>query len=419
MSRRAVAIVGVGADGCASLSARAYAAVESAAVLAGGRRQLDFFPQFRGERVVLEGGIKAALERLEERAQEDHVCVLASGDPMFFGVGALLARRFGRDHVEVHPQPSAVQWAFARIGVKWDDAEVLSAHGRSLEGFAARVRRASKVACFTDADHDPARLAQHLIDHGEDDLIAWVGENLAGPDERVRRFTLEELAGERGFAPLNMLVLLREDTAWRPPPAVAYRDEEAYAKRVPKKGLITKREVRALSLATLQIRPDSVVWDIGAGSGAVAIEAAELCPKGRVYAVEVDPEGCALCRVNARAMGADHVRVIEGRAPDCLADLEDPDAVFVGGSKGAMDAIVAIGLERLRPGGRLVVNAVTLDNVHEAYQAFRSRGLTPEVTLLQISRGAPLARYVRYEALNPIHILAVTRPDEGPARASA
>jgi precorrin-6Y C5,15-methyltransferase (decarboxylating) len=129
-----------------------------------------------------------------------------------------------------------------------------------------------------------------------------------------------------------------------------------------------------------------------------------------VYAVEVDPEGVAICRENARAHGADNVVVVAGRAPEALAELEAPDAVFVGGSKGSMEDIVAVALDRLKPGGRLVVNAITLDNVGEAYRVLRGRGLTPEVTLLNIARGEPLAQYLRYEALNPIHIFAVTKP---------
>jgi precorrin-6Y C5,15-methyltransferase (decarboxylating) len=186
--------------------------------------------------------------------------------------------------------------------------------------------------------------------------------------------------------------------------------EETFAKRMPKNGLITKREVRLLSLAALGIAPDAIGWDLGAGSGSVAIEAALLAPRGHVYAIEIDPEGVAICRENVRTHGVDNVRVVEGRAPDALLGLDAPDAVFIGGSKGSMDAIVACSFEALRPGGRLVVNAVTLENVAEAYASFRGRGLDPEVTLVQIARGVPLARYQRYEALNPIHILAVEKP---------
>jgi precorrin-6Y C5,15-methyltransferase (decarboxylating) len=254
-----------------------------------------------------------------------------------------------------------------------------------------------------------------MVEHGETGWTAWVCENLAGPGERVRRFDVATLAQATDVGPLNVLLLVRDDKGWRPPSMVPFLHEDAFAKRIPKKGLITKREVRLLSLAALGIRPDSVVWDIGAGSGSVAIEAALLAPEGRVYAVEVDPEGVEICRDNVKTHAVDNVDVIAGRAPEALADLDHPDAVFVGGSKGSMEEIIDVVLARLKPGGRLVVNAITLENAGEAYQSFRRRDLVPDVTLLQVSRGEPLARYLRYEALNPIQIFAVTKPHEGAA----
>ena len=165
-----------------------------------------------------------------------------------------------------------------------------------------------------------------------------------------------------------------------------------------------------LSLAALGIGRDSVVWDIGAGSGSVAIEAALLAPEGQVFAVEVDPEGVQICRDNVRAHAVDNVTVVHGRAPEALAGLADPDAVFVGGSKGSMAEILEVALAALRGGGRLVANAVTLENAAEIYHCMRGRGLRPEVTLLQVSRAEPLAHYMRYEALNPIQIFAVEKP---------
>jgi precorrin-6Y C5,15-methyltransferase (decarboxylating) len=410
MSGRAVTVVGIGDDGCKGLTARGLEAVMRAAWLVGGERHLAFFPEFRGERIVLGGGLPAALDRVAALADEHNVCVLASGDPLFFGVGAQVIKRLGAAHVEVIPHPSAMQWAFARVGEKWDDATFISLHGRPREGLLTRLRRAAKVALYTDDSNSPAAIAAHLEAHGQTGWRAWVCENLGGPDERVRAFAIPALAACTDVAALNVLVLVRSDPAWRPPPAIPFLHEDAFAKRMPKKGLITKREVRLFALASLGLREDSVVWDIGAGSGSVAIEAAMLAPAGRIYAIEIDPEGVAICQDNVRAHAVDNVRVVAGRAPEALAALETPDAVFVGGSKGSMEGIIDVALGRLRPGGRLVVNTITLENTAEAYQAFRRRALVPEVTLLQIARAEPLAHYLRYEAQNPIQIFAVTRP---------
>jgi precorrin-6Y C5,15-methyltransferase (decarboxylating) len=419
MTRSAVTVVGIGDDGCRSLTSRAMDAIARASVLVGGERQLAFFPEFKGERLVIKSGLDALLARLAELAEESTVCVLASGDPLFFGIGARVIERLGREHVEVIPQPSSVQWAFARAGLSWDDAEVLSLHGRPFEQVLSRLRGAARVAVLTDKENTPQRVAAHLLAHGERGFSAWVLENLCGPGERVRAFegegALAALAACEDIGPLNVLLLVRSDARFRAPPVIPYLPEAAFEKRMPKKGLITKREVRLLSLGALALRRDSVVWDVGAGSGSVGIEAALIATHGHVYAIEVDAEGVELCRENAKAHGADNLTVIAGLAPAALLDLPAPDAVFIGGSKGSMREIVALALVRLRPGGRLVVNAITLENAHECYAALRERGLTPEVSLLQVSRAEPLARYMRFEALNPIQIFAVEKPLEQPA----
>lgn len=413
MTRTApVTVVGIGDDGCVGLTSRAANAIVRAQVLVGGERHLAFFPDFAGERIVLKGGLSQALKRTAELAEDHNVCVLASGDPLFFGIGGLVAKTLGAASVEIIPAPSSVQLAFSRLGLKWEDAEVISVHGRRLHGLATKLRRHRKVVVLTDEENSPARIATHLIEYGQSGWQAWVCENLGGTDERVREFSLDALAAADNIASLNVLVLVRTVSDWQAPATAPYFDDEAFARRMPKKGLITKKEVRLLSLARMGLRPDSVVWDIGAGSGSVSIEAALTTYDGRVYAVEVDDEGVEICRENVRRFGTDNVTVVPGRAPEALEGLEVPDAVFIGGSKGAMDSIIGACLERLAPGGRLVANAITLENVAEAYRAFRDRDLVPEVTLLQVSRAVPLARYLRYEALNPIQVFSVRKPSQ-------
>jgi precorrin-6Y C5,15-methyltransferase (decarboxylating) len=410
-TRRAVTVIGIGDDGCKGLTARAMDAVMSAKVLVGGERQLEFFPQFEGQRIVIKSSLSAVLDQVALLADEQNVCVLASGDPLFFGIGAMVVRKLGMDVVNVVPHPSSIQWAFARVGINHNDATTISLHGRSRSGFVTRLQRLKKVAVLTDSENSPNKLALHMLEYGQHEWKAWVCENLAGPGERVRMFeALEDLAACDDIGPLNVMLLLRSNGEWKAPSGITFLPEEAFAKRMPKLGLITKREVRLISLAALNVRPDSVVWDIGAGSGSVAIEAALLAPEGRVYAIEVDPEGIEICNENIRAFGVDNVHVIAGRAPAICAELESPDAVFVGGSKGSMEGIVQLALDRLTPGGRLVVNAVTLENAGEVYRVLRQRGLTPQVSMVQISRAAPLAHYMRYDALNPIQIFSVEKP---------
>ena len=413
-SRRPVTLIGIGDDGCAGLDSRSFNALNRAQVLVGGERQLGFFPDFTGRKIVLKSGLVKALGEIKELADENSIAVLASGDPLFYGVGSLLIKKLGADQVEIIPSLSSIQLAFAKAGLKWDDARLLSLHARPLEGFMTRLRRIRKLGILTDDTNTPPAIARYMLDFGEKNWRAFVCENLHGPGERVRAYEdLESLAREEDIGSLNVLILERMDTNWRPEATLLNFHEDSYGKRVPKKGLITKKETRLLSVGELRVRPDAVIWDIGAASGSVAIECALLAPEGRAYAIELDPESLEYCRENLLAFGVDNVRVLEGRAPEILSEIEDdPDAVFIGGSKGSLGQIIQTALERLKPGGRLVANAITFENIQEAYATFKELGIQPEIMQLNVSRAVPLARFMRYEAQNPIHIFSITKPEQ-------
>lgn len=417
MSQKNITVIGVGDDGCVGLSSRAVNAVSRCQVLAGGERHLAFFPQFAGHRIVFKGGLTKAIAELAELAAENHICVLASGDPMFYGIGPLLASKLGSERLEVIPQPTSVQQAFSRIGRSWTEASIISLHGKPLEGLTTRLKRTAQAAVLTDDVNTPPALARHMLEFGEQKWRAWTCENLCGPGEKVTAFSsLEMLADADGIGDLNVLVLERTDESWRPAPVVLNLDEDAFAKRMPRKGLITKKEVRLLSIGALAIRPADVIWDIGAASGSVAIEAAAIAHDGRAYAIEMESESLEYCRQNMRTHGIDNVRVVEGQAPQIFSQIEeDPDAVFVGGSKGQLDRIIELAFERLKPGGRIVVNAITFENVSQAYQTFKNLGISPQIMQANIARGVPIAVYTRYEALNPVHILTAVKEPNAPA----
>lgn len=411
MRRTALNLIGMGEGGCTTLSSRAFNLITSSHVLAGSERLLRFFPNFHGKKVPIEGKLSLFLDDLYEESAEATVTLLASGDPLFFGIGALVTKRFGGEHVTIIPHVSSMQLAFAAAGVSWTDAYLGSCHGREIQGLANIIQQYKTVGLFTDEENSPQRIARHLLDYNDAQWTATVCENLEAPDQRIRDFPLEDLAEARDIGSLNVLILKRSQEQVLQP-IIPFMDEEAFAHRSPLHGLITKKEIRALSLACLGLNPRSLVWDIGAGSGSVAIEAAKIARFGKAFAIECDPEGVALCEQNVRQHRTDNVQVIAGRAPEALKELPAPDAVFVGGSKGEMQEILAYSLEKLRPGGRLVVNAVTLDNVNEAYQFFKSRAIQPQLMMVNISRGKPLAgKYTRYEAMNPIHIFSVEKND--------
>ena len=405
MSRPDVlSVVGIGDDGAASLGPRATAIVQDAEVLCGGRRHLAMFPEHPAERVPIAGDLEPLVQRLRSELGRRRVVVLASGDPGFYGIGPLLAERLGREQVEIVPNVGAVALAFARLGESWHDASVVSAHGRPLERAIRRARGARKLAVLTDETNTPSAVARALLASGVEDAGAHVFEHLGGRSERRFDGRLSEVAA-RGFSSLNVLVVLREPPAEHAPDFG--RSEAGFLHRG---GLITKAEVRAVSLSKLRPRPGGTLWDVGAGCGSVAIEAAGLMPEGAVYAVERSTEQVELLRRNvATAAGHATIEVVHGEAPAALAALPRPDAVFVGGSGGELEAILGVAYDRLRPGGRLVVNLATVERLAACLAWARRRGVSPELVQLAVSRGKDIVGLTRLEAENPVFVVTAER----------
>jgi len=265
------------------------------------------------------------------------------------------------------------------------------------------ARRAPKLGILTDHKHTPALIAEVLLKAGIEDCRAIVAENLGLPDEQLTDTRLSALPGME-FSPLNVLLLIH-DPDWRPQPVFAPRPAEAYAHR---RGLITKAEVRALILARLALSETDIAWDIGAGSGAVSIEMALLAWRGRVFAVEQDAENLAYLRENISRFGVLNVEVVAGSAPAALEGLPRPDAIFIGGSGGQMPGILDVVCRRLRPGGRIVLSVVTLENLNEAVSGLKARGFAAEMTLVNVARSKSIADLTRFEALTPVFVVTGT-----------
>ncbi|AFV77306.1 precorrin-6y C5,15-methyltransferase (decarboxylating), CbiE subunit,precorrin-6Y C5,15-methyltransferase (decarboxylating), CbiT subunit (plasmid) [Thermus oshimai JL-2] len=399
-----VYVVGMGARGRRGLSLEALEAIGRSRLLIGGRRHLSAFPEHPGEKVPVQGPLEPLLDLAEARVREgQEVAFLASGDPLFYGIGKRVLERF--PEAQVFPAPTAFQEAFARLKRPWDGARFFSLHGRPLGGLLLEIALSPLAVVYTDPEHTPSRLAALLLEMGVE-RRAHVAERLGEEGERVRSFgSLEEVSAAE-FQDPNVLILEAEGPL---PPRLGFLPDEAFEKRMPKRGLITKREVRLLALGLLALPPDGVLWDIGAGTGSVGIEAARLAPYGTVYAVEKNPESWPHILENARRHGAHNLVLIQGEAPGALEGLPTPDAVFVGGSGGELPGILERSLAALKPGGRLVVAAITLENLAAAYGFFQERGLLVEGLQVQASRLVPVGPYRRLEAQNPTVLLAATK----------
>ena len=411
-------VVGIGEDRPSGLCERARKLIERAEILVGGRRQLAFFAEHPAQRPVLAEDVDRCLQNLRQRLGDpprSECVVLASGDPCHFGIGPLVVRAFGNDRVEILPHVGSVALAFARLGMGWQDARVLSAHGRPLEDAVLPALGSRKLAFFTDMTNTPSAIAAALLRAGVEAAEAWVLERLGGAGERIVHGSLDDIAAQQ-FDPLNVMVVIRKDGEAASPRFG--RPESEYRQA---RGQITKAEVRAVSLSKLELPSDGVLWDVGAGSGSISIEATELAPGLTAFAVERDEQQLACLRANLRSHHVTTVQVVPGQAPESLAALPDPQRVFLGGHGGRLSDILELCLNRLPAGGRLVANFATLDGVAQVTSALDDGGWQWELSQLQVSRGqrvGPPQAGTRFEALNPVFVVSARRPDESGGKAA-
>lgn len=411
-------VVGIGLDGAAGLLGAVRQLIDHATLLVGSDRHLSYFPDHMGDRLVL-GNFREAIQAIRTRLRDTakpQVVIITSGDPLFFGLGRLLLAEFPADQLIFHPHLSSMQLAFSRVKVPWQDARMVSAHGRSLDELTQALQQGlEKIAVFTDKTNTPQAIAQLLrtLDlPGRYKL--WVCENLGGADEQVRCFSPETL-GEQPFAPLNVVVLLREidssslDLANLP--AFGLPDH-SFLSFPDRPGLMTKREVRLLVLGELSLQPNQTIWDIGAGTGSVAIELARLFPSSQVYAIEQTAIGVSLIQQNSQRFQVKNLQTIHGSAPDALAMLPHPDRIFIGGSSGKLNDILHLCSQRLQLKGTIVLALATLEHLTLALQWLQKqdpRHWQHRLLQVQLSRSVPIASLTRMNPLNPVTLLTIEK----------
>jgi precorrin-6Y C5,15-methyltransferase (decarboxylating) len=412
MSAGKVQIVGIGDDGVEGMTAQARRLVEEAELLVGPDSCGVLLPAPLRGRLQAAANLEQLVERIEAGAGRRTV-VLASGDPLFYGTARYVCAKLGKDRFEVVPHVSSMQLAFARVKESWEEAFLANLAGQSIERVIDRIRTSETAGLFTSEQWPPAAVAQALLDHGIDAFQAYVCENLGSPDERVTQGSLAEIAKE-AFAPLNVMILVRKAKAPEQAGQVGTRTfgnpDECFLQSRPKRGLLTPAEVRSLALAELLLRPTSVMWDVGAGSGSVGLEGARLARDGRVYAIEMDPDDHALIRENAARFGVANLEPILGKAPDAWAALPDPDAIYVGGSGRDVAMLVEGAWQRLKAGGRLVTACNSIENLAAMHSLLRSRSADAAYWMVNIARGYEQMDRIRFEAINPVFLIAATKP---------
>ncbi|WP_127145742.1 precorrin-6y C5,15-methyltransferase (decarboxylating) subunit CbiE [Pelagibacterium montanilacus] len=407
MAERWLRIIGVGEDGLDGLTETARRLISGAEIVFGGARHLDLVAALGlNETRRWQSPIDASIEEVVRLRGRKTVCVLASGDPFHFGVGATLARRVPASEMVVVPAPSAFSLAAARTGWPLQDVATVSIHGRSIDLVRPHLHPGRRVLALTSDGAGPAAVAALLCDAGFGQSMVTVLEALGGENERVRsaradRFDLEDIAA------LNVLAI----------EVVAASDALVIA-RAPgladdlfdHDGQITKREVRAMTISALAPRRGETLWDIGAGSGSVAIEWMLADPSLSAIAIEAEPERLDRIAGNAARLGVPGLALRSGRAPQALEGLPVPDAIFVGGG-GSEEGVLDRAITALRPGGRLVVNAVTLDL--EALLLALYAELGGSLTRIAIARAEALGTMAGWRSAMPITQWVWTKPEDG------
>jgi precorrin-6Y C5,15-methyltransferase (decarboxylating) len=405
MSTGPVTVVGIGADGWDGLAATSQAAVRAAEVVVGGKRHLRYLPaDVRAERVPLPSPLVPALPGLLEAHAGRGLCLLASGDPMFYGIGATLAREAPQVRLRVLPHPSSAALACAKLGWPAEDVEVLSAVGRPLAAVRALLAPGRRLLVLSAGADTPGELAAMLVEAGYGASRLAVLSRLGGPEQTVVTGTAAGWDSSPGrYDPLNLVAV-----------ACGGADGAAARSRVPglpdeayeHDGQLTKREVRAVTLARLGPMPGQLLWDIGGGAGSIGIEWMRAERSARAIAVEERADRAERIVGNAAALGVPDLQVVTGAAPDACKDLPEPDAVFVGGGAGD-PGVLETCWEALKPGGRLVVNAVTLQT--EALVMARQAELGGDLVKLAISRTAPVGGFTVWRPQAPVTQWTVTK----------
>ena len=388
------------------LSRKALTTVEEAEILIGGKRHLSYFAHLSAEKIPLYKNFDQVIRSIKASLKKKkRIVVIASGDPGYHGIASYLIKQLGKETIEIIPNITTFQAAFAKIKESWDDALLLSAHGHPLPRLASLLKTNRKIGILTDEKNTPGAIAQQVIekDPSLKATTAFIVEQLGTQTEKVHKYLLKNVINKT-FSSLNAMILFS--------PALSREEGKTMHPGIPDKlfthqgGLITKDDIRIFTLAKLHLPREGIFWDVGSGSGSVAIEAALLSPDLRVFAVEKNKTRFSDIRKNCKKFQREQgITPILGEAPEVLKTLPKPHRIFIGGTEGQLLPILRYCKRALLPDGKIVINAATLETVNTAVSFFDRAGWASTVTLLNISKMKKIGKQRRFQPLNPIFII--------------
>jgi precorrin-6Y C5,15-methyltransferase (decarboxylating) len=417
-------IIGVLDNGIQGLTPEALKAIQSADLVIAASRTLKLFSDqiSQAEQKDLTGHLKHIPDWITEALQhKKQVVIMATGDPLCHGIASYLLKKLPNEQLRVIPNVSSVQLAFSRIGLPWQDVQIVSVHSKDagewvkaagsehgLYTLLQALFNHHKLAVLTSPENTPDRIARMmLMENIADQFTLTVAENLLCNDEKVIKNANAEYIAKQHFNGNNIVILQGKQKSTGK--VIFGVQDSNFLQRKPDKGLITKREVRAVSLARMQLKASSVVWDIGAGSGAVGLEAARICNHGYVYAIEKNRADFEIASNNAQKFEIYNYHLINNKAPLGIEDWPNPDAIFIGGTGGELVELITLCLQRLHSNGWLVMNFVTVENLPTTIDTLKKQEAIWDITQLQASRSQAILQMNRLKAENPVWIISAQR----------
>ncbi len=385
--------------------------IENCDVLVGGKRHLSMFADQDKQTIPIKGHLKPIIEQIKTDALNKKIVVLASGDPLYHGFGSTLLRHFNKKDINIHTNITSVSAAFAAIKEPWNDAKIISFHGKQKNDFSfSKISNESKVAFLTDPQNNPQFIAKGLIDQELFNFKLCVLENLGDSEKEVITwFDSLDKVKVTTFSEPNIVILINQgnDRANLSHETYVGMNDSLFKHS---KGLITKSEIRSISLSKLKlIKKDHILWDIGSGSGSVGIEASFQIPWGQVITIEKQSSRISDIIVNIKNFNCSNIKVVNSTFPEGIEELKAPDRIFIGGGGKDLERIISLSCEKLSPYGIIVVNTVLLQNLEIALSVLKKRLFNPEVIQVQVSRSKKMPYGDRFEALNPVWIISGTK----------
>lgn len=411
-----IKVVGIGLEGEKSLTNSVLEIVNQATVLIGGERHLQYFSHHNGIKVKIIN-LETIINQIKEyQKQGENIVILASGDPLFFGIGRILLNNFSGNELVFYPYNSCMQLGFNKLKIPWQDAQFISLHGRNIDCLVSSLKKGyEKIGILTDNVNNPLiiwQVYQQLKTRIKYDF--WLCENLGSQEEKITLIEREEDIKLETISLLNIVILIKKteldqailDLEILP---IMGLEDNLFKTFPDQPGLMTKKEVRLTILGALSLQENQVIWDIGAGTGSVSIEIARLTKNSQIYAIEKTAMGANLIKQNCHQFQVNNVNIICEKAEKVIENLPSPHRIFIGGSGGNITYLLNIIKTKIYSDGKIVIALATIENLHEALQWFKDHHWNYEIIYVQISKSLAIAKNTRFYPLNPVNVITAIK----------